>query len=92
MRPISAAKAVFRSTLKHWVRSRLPLAKRLRLLEHYHALQRPALQTRQHDKGETGDKALDAANTVKRYSAVWCTRSRHRTPRCTTSPNCCHVS
>eukprot|EP00965_Chrysotila_dentata_P206664 6183665-Pleurochrysis_carterae.AAC.3 len=65
MKPNSAAKAVFQSTLKHWVTSRHTLAKWFRLLEHDYALRRPALQTRQHDKGETGDKALDAANTVQ---------------------------
>eukprot|EP00965_Chrysotila_dentata_P085215 2811399-Pleurochrysis_carterae.AAC.6 len=39
MKPNSAAKLVFQSTLKHWVRSRPTLAKWLRLLEHDYTLQ-----------------------------------------------------
>eukprot|EP00965_Chrysotila_dentata_P162609 5369185-Pleurochrysis_carterae.AAC.1 len=65
MKANAASKAVFQNTLKHWIKSRPTLAKRLRLLEHDYALQRPALQTRQHDQGETEDRALDAANTVR---------------------------
>eukprot|EP00965_Chrysotila_dentata_P047074 1562464-Pleurochrysis_carterae.AAC.1 len=62
----AAAKAVFQSTFKHWVKSRPTLgAKWLQLLEHDYNLQRPALQTRQHDQGKTGGRALDAANTVR---------------------------
>eukprot|EP00965_Chrysotila_dentata_P016151 534815-Pleurochrysis_carterae.AAC.1 len=65
MKANAAAKAVFQSSLKHWVKSRPALAKWLQLLEHDYTLQRPAFQTRQHDQGETGDRALDAANTVR---------------------------
>eukprot|EP00965_Chrysotila_dentata_P040581 1346141-Pleurochrysis_carterae.AAC.1 len=59
----AASKAIFQNTLKYWVKSRTALTKWLRLIEHDYALQRPALQTRQHDQGEMGDRALDAANT-----------------------------
>eukprot|EP00965_Chrysotila_dentata_P026859 891545-Pleurochrysis_carterae.AAC.1 len=65
MKANAASKAIFQNTLKHWVKCRPTLAKWLRLIEHNYALQRPALQARPHDLGETGDGALDAAHTVR---------------------------
>eukprot|EP00965_Chrysotila_dentata_P094398 3120901-Pleurochrysis_carterae.AAC.1 len=65
MKANAASKAVFQNTLKYWVKDRPTLAKWLRLIEHDYALQRPALQTREHDQGETGDRVLDAANTIR---------------------------